>query len=526
MEECKEKWDVKELKQSQLVQFEEMCQQKNTMECVQQWKTCFEKHEASAAFDLLLKYKKAEEVVSVLAVVYGERRKELVSRISEVVGLQIRKTEIKTIGIFYYRIAQGGVQKVISLLIPMYLEMGYKVVLFTDEIEEGKEYPISKQVVRVLLPSALTIAFKNYGERAKLISEAMEKYQMDVMLYHASECRTLVYDMLLVKSFGVPFCVTVHGLFSAEMLRQDYYIDEKMVTFKLADCLIVLSEMEAYFWKSLDIKAVYIPNPIEEFSYSEGNGEYILWLGRLEESSKQYMHAVDIMERVVRSIPKAQMKIVGNEVTRGAKTALHKKVKKLHLEENIEICDFTLNVAEYYQNAQVFLVTSSGEAFSMTIVESKGYGIPLVTYNMPYLEVLKQGKGYISVAQDDIEGAATAILKLLKDRQLQTKMKREARESYELLRDTDLKAEWKQLLDSILVVNKEAVARGEENVLAKQMLSTMLLHYKKGCMRSGILSEYAVVRFLAKLNRLYLVYRENGFRMTWKIMKNKIGSKK
>ncbi len=512
--------------ENRLKQFEKICQEKSEIECVCQWKACFEKQEASPAFDLLLKYKSIEEVASALAIVYAENRKELVFRIEEATNLSVRKKVMKTIGIFYYKIAGGGVQKVISLLIPMYLEMGYRVVLFTDEVEGEKEYNIPKQVERVFLPSALTLAFKNYGERAKKISDAIKEYQIDVMLYHASECRTLVYDMLLVKAYGIPFCVTVHGLFSEEMLRQAYHIDEKVVTFRLVDCLIVLSQMEKYFWNSLGIRAVFIQNPMEEFPYSETDGEYILWLGRLEQTTKQYLHAVDIMQRVAASMPEARMKIVGNEVTKGAKAALRKRVKKLHLEKHVEICDFTLNVAEYYQNAQVFLVTSSGEAFSMTIAESKGYGVPLVTYDMPYLEILKQGGGYISVPQDDIEGAAEAILRLLNDRKLRQIMRKEARESFELLSAIDLKNEWKQLFEALLCPAKEQVVEVKEQMLAKQMLSTLLLHYKKGCMQNGSLSEYAFVRFLARLSRLYVVCRENGFRMTWKIIKSKIGNKR
>lgn len=507
-------------------QFEKICQEKSAAECVVQWKTYFGRKETASAIDILLKYKSIEEAVSAMAAVYAEKRKELAFGLEGAASLCVRKKDIRTIGIFYYTIAGGGVQRVISLLIPMYLEMGYRVVLFTDEAEGEKEYPIPKQVERVLLPSALTLAFEDYGERAEKLSDAIQEYRIDVMLYHASECRTLLYDMLLVKAYGIPFCIAVHGLFSEEMLRQAYHIEEKLVTFRLADCLVVLSQTEKYFWNTLGIRAVCVLNPVEEIPYSDADGEYILWLGRLEKTSKQYVHAVDIMQRVVAAMPGARMKIVGNEVTLGAKAALKKRIRKLHLEDHVEICDFTLNVAEYYQNAQVFLVTSSGEAFSMTIAESKGYGIPLVTYDMPYLEILQRGGGYISVPQDDIEGAAEAILGLLKDKEKRQRMKREARESFEALRQSDLKTEWKQVLNSLLCPEKEQVQETKEQELANRILSTMLLHYKKGCMQNGIASEYAFVRFLNRLSRLYVVYRENGLRMTQKIIKRKLGGKK
>ena len=466
-----------------------------------------------------------EDLISALAEVYGENRKELVSKIREVERFSVRKEAIKTIGIFYYKMAQGGVQRVISLLLPMYLKMGYQVVLFTDEQDLEKEYSIPEQVVRVLLPAAMTTEFGNYKVRAKAMGEAIEKYHIDVMLYHAAECRMLVYDMLLVKAYGVPFCLTVHGLFSAEMLRQSYFIDEKLVTFQMVDCLIVLSKMEETFWRTFGVKAVYIPNPIQELPYSDSDGEYILWLGRFETTQKQYLQAMEIMQRVVKVLPDAKLKMVGSEVTKGAKATLRKRVKKLHLEKNVEVCDFTLNVAEYYKNAKIFLVTSSWEAFPMTIVESKGYGIPLVTYDMPYLEVLKSGEGYVNVPQDDIEGAAEAIVKLWTDSRLRESMKREARHSYEMLQNTDLQEAWKSVLDDVLRSKSELIKCNKEDIYMKQVLSTMLSHYKKGCEQNGVQSDYPIVRVFAKLSRMYIVLRENGLSATWQIIKTKMGSK-
>ena len=64
---------------------------------------------------------------------------------------------------------------------------------------------------------------------------------------------------------------------------------------------------------------------------------------------------------------------------------------------------------------------------SMTILESKLYGIPLVTYELPYLELLQDKKGVITVKQGDISGAAYAILKLVNDPALHHRLSVEAR---------------------------------------------------------------------------------------------------
>lgn len=470
----------------------------------------------------LLQSMEPEKAVSILAKEYGGARKQLAEKLIGSNTFQTRKESIKSIGIYYHRMTPGGIQRVISLLIPLYLDAGYRVILFVDEEEQG-EYELPESVVRVVLPSALLLSYDRYEERAVLFRRMLEEYQVDIMLYHAAESRFLLYDMLLTKALGIPFCVVVHGLFSAELLCLNRHITEKRVTFRLADSLVVLSELEKSFWESLGIKAVYIPNPIQELPYVDGTGKYILWLGRLEETQKQPSHSVEIMKRVVEVCPEARMKIVGQEVTRGAAKALKKKIKKLGLTKHIELCGGTENVEPYYKEAQIFLCTSASEAFSMTIVESKGYGIPLVTYAMPYLEVLKSHRGCICVPGDDVEGAATAVVQLLKDEDLHRRLKEQARKSYEELRAFDLKGTWEDFLTGFMGEKAEpgeGIVNREESGL---LLTTLLEHYDKGCRRNGEEAEYAFCRGLWKLGRLYRFWKENGFGKTKDIIVRKIG---
>lgn len=463
-----------------------------------------------------------DKAVAILAKEYGGNRKELAGKFLGTDSFQIKKKGIKVIGIYYHRMTYGGVQRVISLLMPLYQEAGYQVVLFTDEKQEG-EYELPEQVVRVVLPSALLLSYDRYEERAALFREKLEEYQVDIMLCHAAESRFLLYDMLLVKALGIPFCIAVHGLFSAELLRLNYHITEKCVTFQLADRVLVLSELERSFWNSFGVSAVYIPNPIQELPYVEEEGKYILWLGRLEETEKQPSHSIEIMKRVVEACPEAKMKIVGQEVTHGISKRLQKKIRKLGLEKHIEICGGTENVEPYYREAKLFLCTSASEAFSMTVVESKGYGIPLVTYDMPYLEVLKSGRGCICVSRDNVQVAAEAVIQLLKDQKLHKELKKEARKSYEELREFNLKEAWQSFFESFFDKKRKQPEANLKQEDTAQLLSTLLEHYEKGCRKNGEEAEYAFLRKLWKIGRLYRFWKENGWKQTKDIIVRKMG---
>ena len=64
---------------------------------------------------------------------YWEKSEELLSR------LTARDREIpigkkaKNIGVYYHRMRNGGVEKVLSKLLFVWKELGYNIVLFTDE---------------------------------------------------------------------------------------------------------------------------------------------------------------------------------------------------------------------------------------------------------------------------------------------------------------------------------------------------------------------------------------------------------
>lgn len=60
-------------------------------------------------------------------------------------------TEKKTVGIFYHRYFNGGVERVISQQIPIFLKLGYRVVLFTEQVCPEKEYPLPSERVWKLI---------------------------------------------------------------------------------------------------------------------------------------------------------------------------------------------------------------------------------------------------------------------------------------------------------------------------------------------------------------------------------------
>lgn len=449
-------------------------------ECLWNWKEHMDKQLQSEAFDILVKHWGRCDTVIGIVENYHFQCGQIADMIGNANVLAKDHHEIQTIGIFYFRIAGGGVQRVISLQIPMFIKLGYKIVLFTDEYDPENEYDFPDEVKRVILPNSVDGKVGDYRMRAPELERELKEQKIDLMLYHAGTSPMLLYDMLITKSMGIPFVITLHELFSQGMVNLSSWLRRRAPIYRIADKMIVLSKTEQLYWTARGVSSEYIQNPIEDIQCDERERTYILWLGRFDRNQKQYEDAIHIMQQVVSVCPDAIMHIVGNDFTPGATENLEKLIDKFDLENNVKLLPFQKDVKELYEGAKIHLLTSAYESFPMTIIESKSYGVPLVLYEMPYLELLKDGKGYYSVPQGDRKQAAQKIIALLENPELCKEKSKEARESIQYFKEFDLESKWDTLIKGIFTekdaTENNSVAIEDMNVI----IETMLFHYEKG----------------------------------------------
>lgn len=450
-------------------------------DCVSNWYTAVKDEEASAGFDILCKYWNPKEIVSNLCEKRYANRRILAEKILGAESIKCSPKTIKTIGIFYHRYALGGVQRVISLLIPMYIEMGYKVVLFTDEISEENEYELPDEVVRVVLPSSLEIKNNEYIIRAEEFEQEIKKHNIDVICYQAGSSPKLLFDMLLMQMNGIPVIVTFHEVAFQNMLTMNTEMVNRPSIYKLANSLIVLSKVEEIYWKNLGVNAVYIPNPIAlelvQRDLSEVEKNTIVWIGRLDTRTKRCLDVVDIMKYVAEEIPDAKLLVVGNEVSSGIHDTMQAKINRLGVEKNVILCGATTDVDAYYRKAELHMLTSISESFSLTIAESKAYGIPLVMYELPFIELCKNPGGYLSAPQGDKKKMAENIIKILQNDTLKEKLQAEAQATLKPFLEFDLKSAWQKIFDN-LSENRTTIENVDETL--NILLRSLLQHYNYG----------------------------------------------
>lgn len=412
-----------------------------------------QKSQKVRAFELLVEYYGKDRVFYKLAKDYFWDQDYICEVASKSKAVEHDGRKIKTVGFFYYRIGNGGVERVIEKLIPYILKLGYKVVCFVEKEPDKDSYELPKGVKIEVVPNSIRAYGADYVKHAEGFEKALKKHNVDLMLYQAYSSENFGFDALLCRLNGVYVVPTFHGvlLYAMHYLCGDFL--RKTKYYMLCDTMHVLTSDEEAFWQAYGYKTKYIPNPltfdVSKTKTSNLDSKKCLWLARLDSWQKQPEIAIEIFRHVVAKVPDAELLMVGKAESKQYEEKLKKMVEGYHLQNNITFVGYTKNVGEYYAKASVFLMTSAFEAYPMVLGEAMSYGLPCVMLDLPYVEMTKNNDGIAIVAQDDLEGCADKIVKILTDDELRKNMGKASREYLEKLSQYNIMQDWKDLIDDL-----------------------------------------------------------------------------
>ena len=403
--------------------------------------------------------------------------------------IQTNHGNAKTIGIYYTRYFSGGIEKFLSMIMPIYISMNYNVVFFTDMINESEEYPPPISSENAIFTR---IVFKtpsnDFLSRLEEFKYYIEKYKIDLFCTHQHFGPfPQIFQILFLKLLKIPTIVELHGIFKV------YFFNSSIPKiYRLADALVVLSRVNKAFWKNLGCNAYYIPNPIplelmknKSSKNLKQNKKNILWIGRIDYDKKP-QDIIPIMKEVVKYIPDAKINVVGKPENKVLFDQIQSQIKVEGLENNIIFCGYRLDVSSFYESASVMLMTSPAEGFSYIVSESMIMGVPIVCYELPYLEFFRQQKGYISVRQSDSRSAAMAIVRVLKNHDLRDKLSREAKKNIESFINYDIAGAWRKVFNDV-----EHGVRHEESNFEMEQIELVMF--------DEILSKGSSIRFLNQM---------------------------
>jgi glycosyltransferase involved in cell wall biosynthesis len=384
---------------------------------------------------------------------------------------QVKKNKIKNLAFYYRSIKNGGAQRVTQMLCNMLSEVKddagayrYRIILITDGEAEDNEYPLNDNITRAYLPDKDETHAEAFGERFERWREIIKTHHIDAVVtgHWMDEC--VFWDMLAVKSMpGVRYIVHAHNFFAVPFLHRQGYKTVNIVlsVFENFDVVVNLSEYDRDFASLYTRYCRYIPNPVTIDPATAVNSKLdkntICWVGRIARE-KQPVDLIKVMAVIVASIPDARLTIVGSGDEKILKE-MNTLARKYDIADNVDFVGFTTNVSRYYVNSSVFINTSRYEGFSQTFSESMTHGLPIVTYDMPWLTFIRNNKGIVTVEQGDYVNLARNVIDLLNDREKLQNLGKLAKENITAMAQIDLAKEWGSFLDGLCSQKSDKVIK-------------------------------------------------------------------
>ena len=100
-------------------------------DCVANWSRLAADDKA-AGFDMMLTYWKGFEVIGKVAQLNWGDQGHVARLLKTSQAINRTPGKVRVVGTYYHRYSNGGVERILSMLIKLWLELGFKVVLFTD----------------------------------------------------------------------------------------------------------------------------------------------------------------------------------------------------------------------------------------------------------------------------------------------------------------------------------------------------------------------------------------------------------
>lgn len=388
----------------------------------------------------------------------------------------VESLKLKTVAFVFCDFSQGGIQRVMSHLIPQFVMNWYRVVLLTTNGRASDVYSVNVPVVRVVLGADIVPESRNCRLRA-----ALAENRVDFVVFQEYYSARLASDMAAAKSCGIPYIVHHHNMFSTFFQNNNMELD-KLAQYQLfaeASAMIVLSRADEWYFRALGCNAHYFPNPVEdapENFHRAVEGKTVLWMARYT-SVKRPMDALKIFELVLRRHPDARLKMLGGftgskEIETVSAQVKEYLAKRPGLAAAVSLEGFQPDVWKYLNGASALLTTAKFEGFPCTLAEASAAGVPIVGYELPYLEIAKENPGFVQTPQGDVQAAADAVCRLFEDADFAAHASASARAAFEKIRDFDQMRAYGRLFADI----ENGVRATCEGGLAENVLRMTVLH--------------------------------------------------
>ena len=240
---------------------------------------------------------------------------------------------------------------------------------------------------------------------------------------------------------GYPAVITVHGVQSEDCRYQSsFYLRARkwlvgvlIERYNLSHTrhLVAISRYVTNYFSTLfrpDVRVYYVPNAIDGSFFDLENtsdGQTILFAGRIIQR-KRPLDLIRAFAKVAQQVPSAELRLAGEyDSERDYAESIHNFIQRAKLEDRVHLLGSLPEdaVLREFASCALLVLPSSQETTPMVVAQAMAAGKPAVATPVGGVaEMVNHGKTGFLVSVGDIDALADALLRLLKDPSLQTRL--------------------------------------------------------------------------------------------------------
>ena len=307
----------------------------------------------------------------------------------------------------------GGAERVVSVWSSALAEKGYPVSILVYARVEN-EYSINEKVnVYPIAESKQACDDLSMIERLKRFRGLLKKIKPDAIISFLPQLQ--VYVALASVGLRIPRVETIRiNPWKASILNTKF-APLWYWCFRSCRALIVQTEdQKPFFRKSVQKKAVVIPNPVNS-SYIEnpkteyhGDSHKIVAAGRLS-TQKNYKMMIDAVAQVSCQYADVSLSIYG---AGQQEEELRAYIKQQKMENHIQLMGRSNELYRIYQTADLYLMSSDFEGMPNALAEAMAIGLPCISTDCKTgpRDLIDDGKNGYLVPCGDANALAERIL--------------------------------------------------------------------------------------------------------------------
>lgn len=371
--------------------------------------------------------------------------------------------------IFIASLSSGGAERVTANLANYWAEKGWWVTVVTLSDGTSDFYELSPSVQRIRLgllqESANTVlGLINNLRRVLVLRRVLRKTRPQVALAMMDQANIV----LSLAAWGLPNMVALGSEHShpPKLPLSRFWAGLRRYCYgHLAAVTALTSESRDWLLQHTKVKKVpVIPNAapwplptqaplLMPQAVMPPGQKMLLAVGRLCEE-KGFDLLIDAFGQIAAQYADWHLAILGEGPLR---TALLAQIRQAGLEDRITLAGRAGNMGDWYQTADLYVMSSRFEGFGNTLAEALAYGVPAVSFDCdtgPRDIIRHQVDGFL-VPNGDVAALCEALSRLMGDEALRRQFGIRATEARERFSMERIAGMWEELFGELIISKKE-----------------------------------------------------------------------